>query len=290
MSALALINMGCEARPPAPTSPPPEAVPPPATAPAAITAPAPPGAVGAPEVVQYADDPVRRAYVYRPSGAGPFPAIVYNHGSEETPSDFRGQARFFVPRGYLLLVPHRRGHGLSSVAWPYARDVLTRGAVEPAPGALVAVLDQQLDDVLAAVGYARALPDVDPARVSVIGCSLGGVETLLAAERGDGIRAAVDFAGGSMTWARDGALRERMTEAARGAKVPVLFIQAENDFDTTPSTTLAAAMQGLGLPARAEIFPAAGTTAHEGHAFCAGGTSPAWGDAVLAFITAPPSR
>jgi hypothetical protein len=38
---------------------------------------------------------------------------------------------------------------------------------------------------------------------------------------------------------------------------------------------------------RMRIFPPAGTTHEEGHAFCRGGASPPWGEEVLAFLRAP---
>lgn len=285
-----LAALACEAESPSaltPTSPastsPPSRAPSP-SAPSA-SAPSPSAPPTRATVVEYATAPSRHGYLYRPSGAGPFPVVVYNHGSEARPSDFGGQARFFVRRGHVLLVPHRRGHGLSSDVTAYRSDVLANR--DAAPGALVRVLEEELADVEAAVRYARALPDVDRARVYVIGCSLGGVESLLMAERGDGVRAVVDFAGGSITWARDAALRTRMTRAARAARVPVLFIQAENDFDTTPSRALAQAMHEAGRPAQLRLFPPSGRGPHDGHAFCAGGDAPAWGDAVLGFLASP---
>jgi dipeptidyl aminopeptidase/acylaminoacyl peptidase len=53
------------------------------------------------------------AYLYRPPGDGPFPALIYNHGSrpglerEERPMVHIAQA--FVPAGYVVLVVERRG-------------------------------------------------------------------------------------------------------------------------------------------------------------------------------------
>jgi carboxymethylenebutenolidase len=75
-----------------------------------------------------------------------------------------------------------------------------------------------------------------------------------------------------------------MILAARNAKVPVFFIQAENDYDTAPSRVLFEQMQKAGKPARLRIFPPNGTTAEQGHAFCRGGADPAWGEDVLAFL------
>ena len=142
----------------------------------------------------------------------------------------------------------------------------------------------QSDDVMDAIANVATLPYVDRRRVATSGCSLGGIESLLAAERGTGIVAAIDFAGASMTWATNAPLRERMKPAARNAKVPVFFVQAENDFDTTPSRVLSEEMRKAGKPRRIHVYPPNGTTAEDGHGFCAGGESPPWGDEVLAFL------
>ena len=217
-------------------------------------------------------------YLYRPSGEGPFPAVVYNHGSERWPGDKRDEAMFYVPRGFVLFVPHRRGQGASSDAGEYIGDHASDHA------RVVGELVAQTGDVLAAIEYVGALPFVDRAHVAVAGCSFGGIVSLLAAERGEGIDAAVDFAGGAMSWARSPELQERMKQAARGAKVPVFFVQAANDFDTTPSLVLSEEMRRAGKPARVHVFPPNGSTPEEGHHLCRGGERPAWGDEVLDFL------
>ena len=50
-----------------------------------------------------------------PAGGGPFPAIVYNHGSEPNPS-----LRCFQEHGFVVLVPYRRGTSRSE--GPYWRE------------------------------------------------------------------------------------------------------------------------------------------------------------------------
>lgn len=52
-----------------------------------------------------------------------------------------------------------------------------------------------------------------------------------------------------MSWAHAPDLQVRMKQAARAARVLVLFIQAENDFDTTPSRALSEEMRSAGKPA-----------------------------------------
>lgn len=219
-------------------------------------------------------------FLYKPAGSGPFPAIVFNHGSEKLPGPMTGQAQFYVPHGYALFVPHRRGHGRSQDAGEWIDKVAND------PPKFVAELEAQEADVGAAVEFLAAQPFVDPQRVAVSGCSLGGIEALLAAAHETKIAAAIDFAGASMTWARMPPLQESMKKAARDAKVPVFFVQAENDFDTTPSKVLDAEMRAAKKTSQVHIYPPNGTTPMDGHHFCAGGTSPGWGPEVLQFLEA----
>lgn len=232
-----------------------------------------------PELVTYYSDLLTlHGFLYRPPGPGPFPAIVFNHGSEPLPGWKPDQAQFYVRHGFVLFLPHRRGQGRS-------RDAGTSiNALDGASPAFVDALVAQSDDVMAAVAHVAALPYVDPRRVAVAGCSLGGIESLLAAERGTGLVAAVDFAGAAITWASNPALQDRMKLAARNARVPVFFLQAENDYDTAPSRVLSEEMKRAGKPMRVHIFPPRGTTAQDGHGLCMGGEHPPWGDEVLAFL------
>jgi dipeptidyl aminopeptidase/acylaminoacyl peptidase len=237
-----------------------------------------------PALVTFSSGPLTlHGFLYHPSGDGPFPAVVYNHGSEALPGARSDQAVFFVPRGFVLFVPHRRGQGRSRDAGEYVGRLSDRGRV-------VDELLAQTDDVMAAVEYVRSLPYVDAARVVVAGCSFGGIVSLFAAERGTGIQAAVDFAGGAMMWARTPELQARMKQAARAARTPVLFIQAENDFDTTPSRVLSDEMRSAGKPARVRVFPPNGSTHQEGHHLCYGSPDPVWGDEVLSFLKASGKR
>ena len=60
------------------------------------------------------------ARVYRPAGTGPFPLVTINHGAPRPGTDvqqarpgFAAAARWFVRRGFAVVVPMRRGYGHS---------------------------------------------------------------------------------------------------------------------------------------------------------------------------------
>src|SRR5262245_52576147 len=141
-------------------------------------------------------------FLYKPDGPGPFPAVLWNHGSQPRPSPLTEVSQVFTNAGYVFFIPHRRGQGRSP--GPYIMDELRRvrrdQGDEAWSRAMATLLEQQVDDQLAGFDYLRGLPYVDRDRLAIAGCSFGGVQTVLAAERNPGIRAAIDFAGAAHFW------------------------------------------------------------------------------------------
>ena len=226
-----------------------------------------------------------RGFLYKPDGDGPFPAVLWNHGSEKKPGELPDLAADIVAHGYVLFIPHRRGQGLSP--GPYIMDEVNRASDIGGNGVrdktLVSGMRTHLEDQVAAMTYLQALPFVDAKRIAVMGCSFGGIQTVLMAERGMGARAAVDFAGAAETWGKSPQLREMMTNAVQNAQMPVFFIQAENDYDTAPSKDLAAAMDKVHKEHSIQIFPKFGRNNQDAHEFCIHGEG-IWGPQVFAFI------
>jgi dipeptidyl aminopeptidase/acylaminoacyl peptidase len=225
-----------------------------------------------------------RGFIYTPAGSGPFRAILYNHGSEQKPGWKPELGQFFSDNGYVFFVPHRRSHGRSP------RDPQVDSLYNSGTNGLVALHETHLEDQLAALDFLRRFPGVDRDRIAVAGCSFGGIQTILAleasADRNARFRAAVDFAGGAQTWRFSSALQERMIRAVRKATVPVMFVQAENDYDLSPSYALAKELENTGKPHKLSIYPAYGNTVQDGHGgFCFRGVA-VWGPDVLAFLDA----
>src|SRR5262249_5071560 len=122
------------------------------------------------------------------------------------------------------------------------------------------------------------------------GCSYGGIQTVLMteanAERRLGLFAAVDFAGGAQSWGSF-ALRVRMIDAVKKATVPVMLIQAKNEYDAGPSDALAKELARPGKPHKMVISPPFGKSVEDGHGkFCSGEGASVWGSDVLAFLAA----
>jgi len=225
-----------------------------------------------------------KGFVWKPSGDGPFPALLSNHGSEKSPGSIDSVAPYFVEKGYVFFVPHRRGQGGSPVA--YIMDELKmagsrlsgeRGRKE------IELHETHLEDQLAALQYLQAFPFVDKNRIAVIGFSFGGIQTMLAVERGPGYRVAVNCSGAAETWRGSSALRSRLIAAASKATMSVLFLQAENDYDPTPNRVLSEEVRKAGKPVEAKVYPPFGSGPREGHSFCVRGTE-TWRPDVLKFI------
>ena len=195
-------------------------------------------------------------FVFKPDGPGPFPGLVWNHGSEKNPDagpQFDAVAAIFVPAGYAVFAPVRRGHGDSE--GPYIEQELQRQRGSERNRLQVRLLDgAQLDDQLAGLAYFKALPYVDPNRLAVAGCSYGGIQTLLAAERGAGYKAAVALSPAGLSWAGNPLLQDRLILAAQKIEIPVFLLQPPKDASLEPTRILGREFQRLGKPYRATIY------------------------------------
>ena len=54
-----------------------------------------------------------QGFLYVPDGAGPFPAVLWNHGSEKRPGAQPELAEFYNSHGFVFFLPHRHGQGRS---------------------------------------------------------------------------------------------------------------------------------------------------------------------------------
>jgi carboxymethylenebutenolidase len=225
-------------------------------------------------------DKVLHGLLYKPAGAGPFPTVLYNHGS--APGLLNSQAfeligPLFTARGWAFFAPYRRGQGLSSDAGPYVQDEVeaarARGGEALAAQTLIRLLStEQLQDQMAALEWLKKQSFVRPTQIAAMGNSYGGIETVLGAERG-GYCAAVDATGGAESWDSVPGLRSIMSHAVQHSAAPILFFQAENDYNLAPSRTLYAAMKASSKPAEIRIYPPYGNSHQEGHSFAYRGAS-----------------
>lgn len=188
------------------------------------------------------------ATVLRPDGPGPYGVVVLNHGvpvSDEarlraSAADFQSAAPIFARRGYVVVMPMRRGFGatggdFAEDAGPCSNPDFERGERAAA------------EDVMAAYDYARGLPYVDPARMILAGQSAGAMVSLFAAgaRSPKGLVAVLSFAGGrggnpDVNPGRPCAVEQlaRVFDMlGKSVRAPVLFHYAENDKYFSPTVT-----------------------------------------------------
>jgi len=231
-----------------------------------------------------------KGVVYKPDGKGPFPAVLYNHGSAPgmlSKDAFAALGPVFVKRGWVFFGPYRRGQGLSASAGPYIGDEISsavkKGGDSAGAATMVRLLaGDHLNDQLAALAWLRAQSFVDPGRVAVAGNSFGGIEAVLGAERAS-YCAAIDSAGAAMSWSSAPELQTLMIHAVRNSRAPIFFFQAENDYDLSPSKVLSEAMKDAGKPFQLKIYPRFGESVQDGHTLGYFGGA-IWADDVFRFL------
>src|SRR5262249_28326736 len=160
--------------------------------------------------------------------AGPFPAVLFNHGSGHASGrgpDGRPDERhpeqlgpIFARHGYVFFHLYRRGEGLSRGQGQASGDAMDQAMAKQGPVGRNAtqlwLLDTlELRDALKALKGLRALPQADRRRIAVVGPSFGAPLSVSLAGRDPPLRAAVAFAPGAVSWESSPPLRARLISA-----------------------------------------------------------------------------
>ena len=206
---------------------------------------------------------------WTPDGPGPFPVMIFNHGSEKNPAPCGPPdlGYFYQKKGFAFFTVQRHGQGASP--GDYIMDLQKQAFMSHPfnPGAaqseVVGLQELYNKDVEAAVAWLKQQKWVNPQHIAMTGISFGGIQALLTAETGLGIRAFVAFAPAAQSW--NPVLADRLKRAVREARVPIFIIQAQNDYSLEPSKVLGKELEKKGPPNKAKVYPSYGTTAQEGH-------------------------
>jgi len=180
--------------------------------------------------------------IYTPGGEGPFPILIFNHGSTgygRNPALFRQPidiprvtADFFVERGWAVVLPARRGRGGSEGLYDegFAEDRALGYTCDPSrsiPGA-----DRALRDIEAAMDAILAMPFVDRHRVVMGGQSRGGILSIAyAGSHPEQVKGIINFVGGWMSTGCSTAVTINQTLFKRGASYPALTLWLYSDRD-----------------------------------------------------------
>lgn len=101
------------------------------------------------------------AWLWRPVGDGPFPAVVLLHGCHGVSASTQGWGRWFRDRGYLaLVVDSWAARGIADGCLPTSPDLPS---------------SERFDDAIGAVRWLQRRPEVARERIGVVGWSNGGV-------------------------------------------------------------------------------------------------------------------
>ncbi|OFX02899.1 MAG: hypothetical protein A3D94_09495 [Alphaproteobacteria bacterium RIFCSPHIGHO2_12_FULL_66_14] len=234
--------------------------------------------------------------VIRPPGEARHPLVVINHGS---PADGSQRARMEPPRytalsswllarGYVVALPLRRGYGESggALAEAYGRcdtpDYYGAGLRSAA-------------DIQATIDFMRSQPYVAADRTVVVGQSAGGWATIALSSRNPpGVAGLVNFAGGrgghqklpqgGIGNCTPGALVEAAAKYGTTARLPMLWIYAENDsfFEPALARRMAEAYDRAGGNA---TYKALGPFGRDGHGLAGANSGVSlWGPLVESFL------
>jgi dienelactone hydrolase len=227
--------------------------------------------------------------LFTPDGKGPFPAVLYNHGS--APGMLNSQASavigpMFAKKGWVFFMPYRRGQGLSEDQGPYIMDEINSAKWSPFKNAsetMVHLLEtDHLDDQIAALEWLKKQEFVQKNCIAAMGNSFGGIETLLGMSRA-GYFAGIVASGGAQSWKHSDELQMVMKSAVSKIQKPVFFFQAANDYDLSPGKVLSSEMLRAGKVAKLKIYPEFGSSKKEGHSFPYRGVS-IWFEDVFSFL------
>jgi dienelactone hydrolase len=179
--------------------------------------------------------------IFRPSGAGPFPLAMFNHGSTGrgnnpalfTETSFNvGLADFLNDQGWIVAFPQRRGRGKSDGLYDEGFSADRRQGYTCDFATSLSGADRALDDIAAAMTALEQRPDVAASRVLIGGASRGGILSVAyAGMHPEQIFGVMNFVGG---WVGTGcATADRLngTLFERGARFarPTLWLYGDQD-------------------------------------------------------------
>lgn len=177
---------------------------------------------------------------FKPDGPGPYPTLVFNHGSTgmgNDPSLFTSTvtspvvAHFFNERGWMVVFPQRRGRGKSGGRYDEGFEP-DRSQYSDDPRFALAGAEHALEDLDCVTKHLLARTDVDAGRLLIGGHSRGGFLSLAHAGTRPGLFCGVlNFVGGWVDEHGDAAEIINTDIACRGASFrgATLWLYAEND-------------------------------------------------------------
>lgn len=220
-----------------------------------------PGQTPAVEVEYPSHGRLLKGFFYLPPGAEEVPAVLWNHGADKAPNHQPELAAFYVSHGFALFVPLRTGHGEGNAVQTVKEQMgpTFPGHFESTEEnqRFVKLLETTAEDTAAALRWLKANPRIRKDDIFMSGISYGGLDCLIDANTVSGVRGYIVFSGGAALFG-DPALATRLEEGVQHSKAPVLLIQAQNDYSTTPSKVLGPMLLARHDGSHATVYPAFG--------------------------------
>lgn len=217
-----------------------------------------PGANGGPDV---------RAYVAKPEGRGPFPAVIMIHEFFGLNESIVSKADLLVKEGYLVVAPDTfRGSATSWIPRAIYQVITTKPEN----------INADLDSVYA---WLTSQPDVDPNRIATAGFCYGGRASLVYSLHNDQLAATVIFYGSPET---DPAVLKTLPGPVLG-----IFGGADQSIPVEEVKAFDAALSQAGVPHEIKIYDGQPHAfVHDAQGIQAGGAQgEAWSQ-MLAFLDA----
>lgn len=202
--------------------------------------------------LQTADGPMH-AFRTAPDEAGKRPALLVIQEAFGVNPHIRNVCRRVSTQGYVALAPelfHRTGHGVE-LGYTDMTQVMPHFSKLTNAGILM--------DIEAGLQALKDDPQVDAARIGVIGFCVGGFSTFLAAARTDAA-AFVAFYGGGILRARPGIALEPVIGEAERIRRPILLLFGGQDQSIPPADVqeIDATLTRLGTPHLTVTMPDGG--------------------------------
>jgi len=113
-------------------------------------------------------------WIYRPAGAGPFPAIILAHTCAGTNPHTEVWGKLLASWGYVVLAPDSFG---------------PRGQKQVCGNGMVVSGNVRVADIAGALKFLATLPEVQPGKIGLLGHSHGGWTALRSVQKGYGLAA-----------------------------------------------------------------------------------------------------
>jgi dienelactone hydrolase len=222
-------------------------------------------------------DLILKALLWHPSGQGPFPTVIFCHGSyggADTISNPEEQISILGPvferNGYIFLGLFRRGVGLSKEQGVNSSELMNNAFIEKGIEGRNKVQLQHLEtdqlyDMISGINFLIKRKEVDTNCLAIVGHSFGGSLTLLVAAHDHRLKSVVIFGAAGYSWDSSPQLRASLISAVKYIDAPIMIIHAENDYSTNPGYQLDSILNVLHKPHLLKIYPRFKSSASEGH-------------------------